>query len=79
LRVLLKRAAERHGVAQRLIAAADDMEAIAAVDDSAALSGWRRTVFGEEALKLIEGRLAMSIQDGKVRIFDVEPDQATAD
>ena len=79
LRVLLKRAAERHGVAQRLIAASDDMEAIAAGDESPALDGWRRTVFGEEALKLINGGLAMAIHDGKVRIFDIEPDQATAD
>lgn len=79
LRVLLKRAAEEHGVAQRLIADMQDMEAIAGGRDTPALKGWRREVFGEDAEKLVEGRLALSVTDGKVSIFAVEPCQAAAD
>ncbi len=79
LRVLLKRAAEEHGVAQRLIADAADMEAIAAGRPSPALSGWRRKVFGEDAQRLVEGRLALSVSGGKVSIFPIEALQAAAD
>lgn len=79
LRVLLKRAAETHGVAQRLIANADDMESIAAGRTTPALSGWRHEIFGADAERLIKGELAMAISDGKVRIFQVAPDQAAAD
>jgi len=79
LRVLLKRAAEEHGVAQRLIADANDMEAIAAGRDTPALQGWRRKVFGEDAQKLVDGRLALSVSGGKVAIFPIEPVQAAAD
>lgn len=80
LRVLLKRSAEEHGVAQRLIADAGDLEAIAAGRETPALAGWRNTVFGEDAQKLVDGRLALSVVDRKVAIFPVEPDvQAAAD
>lgn len=68
LRVLLKQRCEDFAVAQKLVASADDLEAIAA-DDSApvrALSGWRREVFGEDALALKHGRLALTA--GKSRI-----------
>lgn len=79
LRVLLKRAAEHHGVAQRLVASTDDLETIAAGEDAPALNGWRLKVFGEEALKLIDGRLALAVKDRKVSVFEVDPDQATTD
>ena len=81
LRVLLKRAAETHGVAQRLIANAEDMESIAAGRDTLALTGWRRQIFGADAERLINGELAMAIAEGKVRIFQIEAerDQAAAD
>ena len=74
LRVLLKRAAEEHGVAQRLIAGAEDMEAIAAGREAPALKGWRRKVFGEDAEKLIDGRLALAVADSKVAIFPIDRD-----
>lgn len=74
LRVLLKRAAESSGVAQRLIANADDLDAIAAGEDVSALNGWRAQVFGDEALKLTNGRLALAVQNGKVRIFEIDAD-----
>jgi ribonuclease D len=70
LKVLLRFEAERHQVAPRLIASAADVEAIAADDEAnvAALSGWRRKVFGERALALKHGQIALKLKDGKVAI-----------
>jgi ribonuclease D len=72
LKVLLRYEAETAGVAPRLIASAADVEAIAASDDAdvAALKGWRREVFGERALALKHGKLAMMLKNGKVVIED---------
>ena len=70
LRVLLKERCEEHQVAQRLVASADDLEAIAA-DDAApvpALAGWRRTVFGADALALKHGRLALTAGGNRIRL-----------
>jgi len=68
LRVLLKAAAQQHGVAPRLIADADDLERIAVEDkpDVPALTGWRRELFGENALRLKRGELALSMKAGEV-------------
>ena len=62
LRVLLKRNSENAGVASRLIANAEDLEKIAGDDnaDVAALSGWRRELFGEDALALKRGEIALT-------------------
>jgi ribonuclease D len=70
LKVLLRYEAERHNVAPRLIASAPEVEAIAADDnaDVAALRGWRREVFGERALALKHGKLALKLKDGKVSV-----------
>jgi ribonuclease D len=70
LKVLLRYEAEAAGVAPRLIASAADVEAIAASDqaDVPALKGWRREVFGERALALKHGKLALKLRDGKVAI-----------
>ena len=59
---------ERHGVAAKVIATVDDLEQIAADDDAdvAALQGWRRELFGEAALALKHGRLALAIEKGRV-------------
>ena len=69
LKVLLRQVSERHGVAAKMIATVDDLEAIAA-DDCAkgvsALSGWRREIFGAKALELKHGRLALTVEGGKV-------------
>ena len=62
LRVLLKLTVEKENVAAKIIANADDLEAIAVDGDEAdvaALQGWRRELFGERALKLIRGELAL--------------------
>ena len=62
LRVLLKQRCEDFQVAQKLVASADDLVAIAADDNAAvpALSGWRRDAFGSDALALKHGRLALT-------------------
>jgi ribonuclease D len=73
LKVLLRLEAEAHGVAPRLIASAADVEAIAASDNAnvAALSGWRRQVFGERALALKRGKIALRLKDGRVFAEDL--------
>jgi ribonuclease D len=68
LKVLLRMTAERHGVAAKVIATVDDLDRIAADDDAdvPALSGWRRDLFGEKALALKQGRLALAVERGRV-------------
>ena len=68
LKVLLRMTSERHAVASKVIATVDDLEQIAADDESdvAALRGWRRELFGEAALALKHGRLALAIEKGRV-------------
>ena len=71
LKVLLKLRCEENDVAQKLVASADDIEAIAR-DDMAevrALRGWRREIFGEDALALKHGRIALGIEDGNIRVI----------
>jgi ribonuclease D len=70
LRVLLKQRCEDFQVAQKLLASADDLEAIAAADDAPvrALSGWRREVFGADALALKHGRLALTAGRGRIQL-----------
>jgi len=68
LKVLLRMTSERHGVAAKVIATVDDLERIA-VDENAdvpALKGWRREMFGNEALKLRRGDVALAIEGGRV-------------
>jgi ribonuclease D len=69
LKVLLKAAAAEHGVAPRIIAGSDDLEQLATSNqaDILALQGWRRKLFGDAALKLKRGELALTIVDGEVR------------
>jgi ribonuclease D len=68
LKVLLRMTSERHAVASKVIATVDDLEQIAADDQAevAALHGWRRELFGEAALSLKHGRLALAIERGRV-------------
>jgi ribonuclease D len=78
LKVLLKLVAETHGVASKVIATVDDLEAVAADDDAdvGVLKGWRRELFGEQALKLKRGELALSFDGRKVIAVDTEPPEA---
>jgi ribonuclease D len=68
LKVLLRMTAERHGVAAKVIATVDDLEQIAngSEPDIPALQGWRRELFGEKALALKSGRLALALEKGRV-------------
>ena len=68
MKVLLRMTSEQHGVAAKVIATVDELEQIAADDtaDVAALKGWRRELFGEKALALKQGRLALSVERGRV-------------
>jgi len=73
LKVLLKARAEDAGVASKLIATVADLEKIASDDraDAAALRGWRREAFGEDALKLKRGELALVLDGTRVRVVPV--------
>lgn len=68
LKVLLRMTCDKEGVAAKLIATVDDLESIAADDhaDVPALRGWRREIFGEKALELKNGRLALAFTKGRV-------------
>jgi ribonuclease D len=69
LRVLLKAKSEELGVATKLIAAAADLDAIAAGEREVdALKGWRREAFGEDALRLCRGEIALSAKGSAVRV-----------
>jgi ribonuclease D len=68
LKVLLRMTSERHGVAAKVVATVDDLERIAADDDAdvPAMKGWRRELFGEKALALKHGKLALAVEKGRV-------------
>ncbi len=72
LKVLLKyQCAEQH-VAQRLVASSDDIERLAAgEEDVRALSGWRREVFGANALRLMRGEVALVATGQQIRLVPV--------
>lgn len=74
LRVLLKAAAARHRVAPRLIAGSEDLETIATEDepDVAAVRGWRRELFGEDAMRLKRGEVALGIRNGEIVTIPVQ-------
>ena len=68
LKVLLRMISEQHHVAAKVIATVDDLERIAASDHAEvpALTGWRRDLFGDKALALKHGKLALAIEKGRV-------------
>lgn len=74
LKVLLKAVAEEEGVAPKIIATVDDLEAIAEDDaaDVAPLHGWRRQLFGERALALKSGELGLSMRRGRVVVMPLQ-------
>ncbi|MEI2301522.1 ribonuclease D [Ensifer sp. MJa1] len=74
LKVLLKLIAEKQGVAAKIIANSDDLDRIAAEGEKAdvgALKGWRRELFGETALKLISGEVALRFVDKKIETVEL--------
>jgi ribonuclease D len=75
LKVLLQGIAERQQVAPKLIATVDELEAIA-LDDEAdvpSLKGWRREMFGQTALDLKAGRVALTAEKGRIVARPIEP------
>jgi ribonuclease D len=76
LKVLLKHECEKHDVASRLIANADDLARIAADDnaDVPAMAGWRFDLFGKQALDLKHGRLALSAKGDQIIVVKAEGD-----
>jgi ribonuclease D len=68
LKVLLRMTSERHAVAAKVIATVDDLDRIAADDnaDVPAMKGWRHQMFGEKAVALKHGRLALAMEKGRV-------------
>jgi ribonuclease D len=73
LKLLLKIRAKDSGVAARLIARSDDLEALAAGvrKNLNILKGWRYDEFGKDALDLVEGRMAFAIENGKLKMSRV--------
>ena len=75
MKVLLKLTSERHGVAAKIIATVDDLEKIACDDtaDVAALKGWRRELFGQYALMVKRGEMALRLEGKRVAMIECEP------
>jgi ribonuclease D len=80
LRVLLKTKCEKHGVAQKLVASAADLELIAADDEAQvpALHGWRRELFGADALALKHGTLALAVAKNRIELVSLAPAKRAA-
>jgi len=72
LKVLLAAKCEAHNVAPRLLANSEDLDRLAteATPDLPALKGWRRVVFGDAALALKEGRLALGVDGRRVKLIE---------
>ncbi|RLQ87296.1 ribonuclease D [Notoacmeibacter ruber] len=74
LKVLLRLVAEREGVAPKVLATSDEIEKIAVMGEEAdvqALTGWRRDVFGLEALRLLRGDVGLAFRDRKISAIDL--------
>ena len=71
LKVLLAAQCEAHNVAPKLVASSDDIERLATEEepDIPALHGWRRDVFGQDALALKHGGLALGVQGRRIRLL----------
>ena len=72
LRVLLKAKSEQSGVAQKLVASAADLDAIAAgMRDVRALTGWRLEMFGDDALRLCDGQIGLTVKGSAVQVIEL--------
>lgn len=75
LKVLLRLVADEANVAPKMLASSDDIDRLAAEQEKAdvpALHGWRRSVFGEKALRLIRGEIALKFENRKIAVFEVD-------
>jgi ribonuclease D len=76
LRTLLRLKAEQAGVAARLVASAEELDRLAAGKrDVHALTGWRSEIFGNDAINLIDGRLALALEGEHAKLLPVTPSQ----
>ncbi|MGV8830698.1 MAG: ribonuclease D [Devosia sp.] len=80
VRVLLKSVAEQNGVAARIIATSDEIDALVLDDDAEvpALKGWRRKLFGDKALAIKHGRIGLIATRKGIVEFEVKPDKEAA-
>ncbi len=74
LKMLLKIISTEHEVATKIIASSSDLEDIALNDnaDVPALKGWRKEIFGNDAIAIKHGRLAIGLKDGKITKFPID-------
>ncbi len=82
LKVLLKLTAEQHNVAQRVIATSDHLDQIASHGENAdvpAMHGWRRELFGSEALRLLSGEISLGFSDRRITTVDLTADRQSPD
>jgi len=81
MRVLLKMKCDQSGVAQKLLASSSDIEQIAAFGEKAkvsAMHGWRREVFGNDALRLRGGAVGLAVRNKQLALIEAAaPDQET--
>lgn len=69
LKTLLRLRSEAHNIAPKMIGSVRDLEQLAAYgesSDTGLLKGWRRKIYGEDALKLLSGEIGLRLKDGKV-------------
>jgi ribonuclease D len=81
LKVLLRLVAEAEGVAAKVLASSEDIERLASEGEDAdvpALHGWRREVFGERALQLVRGEIAIKFERRKITVFETPKETAEA-
>jgi ribonuclease D len=73
LKVLLAAKSEEHHVAPRMLASSEDIERLAGEDepDIPALHGWRREVYGADALALKQGRIGLGVNGRRIRLIDL--------
>ena len=75
LRVFLKIVAAENDITPKRIADKDELELIAMHGDKAdvpAMRGWRHEIFGSKCVDLMEGRMGLSIKNGKVQITPLQ-------
>src|SRR3954466_9627511 len=81
LKVLLKMVAEQEGVAAKVLASSEDIDRLASDGESAdvpALHGWRREVFGDRALQLVRGEIALKFARRRITVFDTPAENIEA-
>jgi ribonuclease D len=73
LRVLLKANSEKIGVAQKIIATTSELDQIASGESVEKIfHGWRYKVFGQDVLRLCEGKIGLTVNNNKIITFDID-------